>query len=180
MCWYIYIYIYIYIRTYIYTRVHAHIHMYVCIYIYMYRSSGPKRHTEKLRAPNPQGLDLAALGLAAPIPGVPRAGHGLGKYRYVHTYGWLSKLWSPCGSPKYEVPYYTKEPKRDHTLHNHQMYIHICTHAYMYIYIYLSLFICVEAYMNKLNVKSNMCTCVYIYMYVYMYKVLTIAHIIAG
>ena len=25
--------------------------------------------------------------------------------------GWLSKLWSPFGSPKYQVPYYTKDEK---------------------------------------------------------------------
>ena len=27
------------------------------------------------------------------------------------AFGWLSKLWSPFGSPKYLVPYYTKDPK---------------------------------------------------------------------
>ena len=26
----------------------------------------------------------------------------------------MSKLWSPLGSPKYEVPYYTKDLKKDH------------------------------------------------------------------
>ena len=36
-----------------------------------------------------------------------------------HPYGLLSKLWSPFGSPKYYVPYYTKDPKRDHNLDNH-------------------------------------------------------------
>ena len=30
------------------------------------------------------------------------------------VYGWLSKLWSPVGSPKYYVPYCTKDPKRGH------------------------------------------------------------------
>ena len=36
------------------------------------------------------------------------------------THGWLSKLWSPFGSPKYQVPYDTKDPKRDHDFDNHQ------------------------------------------------------------
>ena len=35
--------------------------------------------------------------------------------------GLLSKLWSPFGSPKYWVPYYFKEPKRDHSFDNHPM-----------------------------------------------------------
>ena len=34
-------------------------------------------------------------------------------------HGWLSKLWSPFGSPKYSVPYYAKDPKRDHSFDNH-------------------------------------------------------------
>ena len=32
--------------------------------------------------------------------------------------GWLSKLWSPFGSPKYQVPYYIEEPKRDQHFDN--------------------------------------------------------------
>ena len=34
-------------------------------------------------------------------------------------YGWLSKPLPPFGSPKYEVPYYTKDTKRDHNFDNH-------------------------------------------------------------
>ena len=33
--------------------------------------------------------------------------------------GWLSKLWSLFGYPKYWVPYYNKDPKRDHNFDNH-------------------------------------------------------------
>ena len=39
-----------------------------------------------------------------------------------HVYiicGWLSKLWSLFGYPKYQVPYYNRDPKRDHNLDNH-------------------------------------------------------------
>ena len=32
--------------------------------------------------------------------------------------GWLSKLWSPFGSPKYLVPCYSKDPKGDHSFDN--------------------------------------------------------------
>ena len=35
------------------------------------------------------------------------------------VYGWLSKLWSPSGFPKYQVPHYTKDPRRDHDFDNH-------------------------------------------------------------
>ena len=31
-----------------------------------------------------------------------------------NQHGWLSKLWSPFGSPIYWVPHYPKDPKRDH------------------------------------------------------------------
>ena len=34
-------------------------------------------------------------------------------------YGWLSKLWSLFGYPKYQVPYYNRDPKRDHNFDNH-------------------------------------------------------------
>ena len=33
--------------------------------------------------------------------------------------GWLSKLWPPFGYPKYSVPYYNRDPKRDHDFDNH-------------------------------------------------------------
>ena len=33
--------------------------------------------------------------------------------------GWLSKSWSLFGSPKYQVPYSTKDPNRDHNFDNH-------------------------------------------------------------
>ena len=33
--------------------------------------------------------------------------------------GWLSKLWSLFGYPKYSVPYYKKDPKRDPNIDNH-------------------------------------------------------------
>ena len=33
--------------------------------------------------------------------------------------GWLSKLWSLFGYPKYQVPYYNRDPKRDHNFDNH-------------------------------------------------------------
>ena len=35
--------------------------------------------------------------------------------------GWLSKLWSLFGYPKYKVPYYNKDPKRDPNIDNHPM-----------------------------------------------------------
>ena len=35
--------------------------------------------------------------------------------------GWLSKLWSLFGYPKYEVPYYHKDPKRDPDIDNHPL-----------------------------------------------------------
>ena len=34
-------------------------------------------------------------------------------------YGWLSKSWSLFGYPKYQVPYYNRDPKRDHNFDNH-------------------------------------------------------------
>ena len=36
-----------------------------------------------------------------------------------HGHGRLSKLWSPFVSPKYYVPYCSKDPKRDHNFDNH-------------------------------------------------------------
>ena len=33
--------------------------------------------------------------------------------------GWLSKLWSRFGYPKYQVPYYIRDPKRDLDFDNH-------------------------------------------------------------
>ena len=33
--------------------------------------------------------------------------------------GCSSKLWSFFGCPKYEVPYYSRDPKRDHDFDNH-------------------------------------------------------------
>ena len=36
------------------------------------------------------------------------------------SHGWLSKVWSLYfGSPKYWVPHYIKDPKRDHNFDNH-------------------------------------------------------------
>ena len=35
------------------------------------------------------------------------------------VYGWWPKLWPLLGSPKYWVPYYTKDPKREHIFDNH-------------------------------------------------------------
>ena len=32
--------------------------------------------------------------------------------------GWLPKLWCPFGSPKYSVPYYSMDPKKDHNFDN--------------------------------------------------------------
>ena len=40
----------------------------------------------------------------------------------MHNYsvdGWLSKLWSRFGYPKYQVPYYNRDPKRAHNCDNH-------------------------------------------------------------
>ena len=34
-------------------------------------------------------------------------------------YGWLSKLRSLFGHPKYQVPYHNRDPKRDHNFDNH-------------------------------------------------------------
>ena len=34
-------------------------------------------------------------------------------------HGWLSKLWSLFGYPKDKVPYYNRDPKRDHNFDNH-------------------------------------------------------------
>ena len=49
-------------------------------------------------------------------------------------YGWLSKLWPLFGYPKYLVPYYNRDPKRDHNFDNHpfvyvDVYIYIYTHS---------------------------------------------------
>ena len=44
---------------------------------------------------------------------------GLSGSLRLQVYGWLSKLWSLFGSPKYKMRYYTKEPKRDHNFENH-------------------------------------------------------------
>ena len=44
-----------------------------------------------------------------------------GRY-YNGLYGWLSKLWSLSGYPKYSVPYYNRDPKTDHNLDNP----HVC------------------------------------------------------
>ena len=46
-----------------------------------------------------------------------------------YTYGWLSKLWSFLGYPKYLGPYYNRNPKRDHNFDNHP-YIYIYTYIY--------------------------------------------------
>ena len=35
------------------------------------------------------------------------------------VYGWLSKLRSLFGYPKYQAQYYTRDPKRDHNFDNH-------------------------------------------------------------
>ena len=44
-----------------------------------------------------------------------RPGHGSGFWASQHkVYGGLSKLWSFFGYPKYYVPHYTRDPKRDH------------------------------------------------------------------
>ena len=40
-------------------------------------------------------------------------------YIYKYIFGWLSKLWSLFGYPKYEVPYYNRDPKRDQNFDNH-------------------------------------------------------------
>ena len=34
-------------------------------------------------------------------------------------YGWLSKLWSLFGHPKYQVPYYNRDSKGDHNFDIH-------------------------------------------------------------
>ena len=44
---------------------------------------------------------------------------------YVYIYGGLSKLWCLFGYPKYWVPYYNRDPKRDHNFDNHP-YVYIC------------------------------------------------------
>ena len=36
-----------------------------------------------------------------------------------NAYGWLSKLWSLFWYPKYWVPHYNRDPKRDHYFDNH-------------------------------------------------------------
>ena len=33
--------------------------------------------------------------------------------------GWLSKIWSFFGYPKYSGPYYNRDPKRDHNFDSH-------------------------------------------------------------
>ena len=38
---------------------------------------------------------------------------------YNGLYGWLSRLWFLFGYPKYQVPYYNRDPKRDHNFYNH-------------------------------------------------------------
>ena len=42
------------------------------------------------------------------------------------AYGWLSRLWSLFGYPKYSVPYYHKDPKRDHNFDNHPYMMQGC------------------------------------------------------
>ena len=61
---------------------------------------------------------------------------------YIYVYGWLSKLWSFLGYPKYWVPYYNRDPKRTILLTTTHIYI------YLYIYIYvqgLGLYPCVTS-----------------------------------
>ena len=38
---------------------------------------------------------------------------------HTQLHGWLSKRWSPFGSPKYQVPFDTRDPKGDHNFDNH-------------------------------------------------------------
>ena len=40
-------------------------------------------------------------------------------FPYWFLQGWLSKLWSPFGYPKYWVPYYNKDPKKNPNIDNH-------------------------------------------------------------
>ena len=40
--------------------------------------------------------------------------------------GWLSKCWSLFGYPKYWVPYYHRDPKRDHSFDNHPSGFEVC------------------------------------------------------
>ena len=49
---------------------------------------------------------------------VPESNPSPKKTRRVPPKGWLSKLWSLFGYPKYEGPYYHRDPKRDHNFDN--------------------------------------------------------------
>ena len=102
ICTHIYIYLCIHIRECVY--IHAFIHF--LVYVVFHTVEQPpcggdsrilmqKLTRDRLQAwlyPPPQGPGLC---------------------------GWLSSLWSPLGSPKYSVPYYTKDPRRDHSFDNH-------------------------------------------------------------
>ena len=46
----------------------------------------------------------------------PSEGPMLGAHGFKLRYGWLSKAWSLFGYPKYSVPHYNRDPKRDHQL----------------------------------------------------------------
>ena len=44
---------------------------------------------------------------------------GLIVWGSIWVYEWLSKLWPLFGYPKYQVPYYNRDLKRDHNFDNH-------------------------------------------------------------
>ena len=58
-------------------------------------------------------LFFGPFGLPPPSHDLSAACAGLG------IAGWLSKLWSLFGYPKYDVAYYNRDPKRTHNFDNH-------------------------------------------------------------
>ena len=120
-----------------------------------------------------------------------------------NAYGWLSKLRSPVGSPKYQVPYYTKDPKRDHNFDNHPntsvsfarpcqvtsprflepasqrdalwvpAYSRSFYFAFVFFLIYISLSLCRSRYCY-LCVSLSLSCSLYIYIYIYLFMLICI------
>ena len=109
--------------------------MYISIYIYTYGGSQnvgyhfvgiPAIRIEVLwgswwgtlvlgKKTAPYSQQVASVPLQAATPnGVAPAASGVLK-----LHGWLSKLWPLFGYPNSSVPYYNRDPKRDHNFDHH-------------------------------------------------------------
>ena len=83
--------------------------MCVCVYIQIFVYALPATCIPKsCTLCNP---DLAKVFGSTSL-GFSGGSHGAGTD--LLTCGWLSKVWSFFGYPKYQVPYYTRDPKTDH------------------------------------------------------------------